>query len=118
MQLTGTTPLMLFGASLFELLTSNYFDMTILLGAQFINASISYYETQKAWKAEVFFKSSLRPIATVKRDGLWQNIDSCILVPGDLVMLAAGSTVPADCYVNEVTHMPFSGRYPPCICLA
>ena len=48
---------MLFGASLFELLTSNYFDMAILLGAQFINASISYYETQKALKVQIFFEA-------------------------------------------------------------
>ncbi len=42
--------------------------------------------------------------ATVKRDGCWQNIDASILVPGDLIKLAGGCNIPADCYVNEVRH--------------
>ncbi len=33
--------------------------------------------------------------------GKWQNIDGSLIVPGDLVLLAAGSAVPADSYVNE-----------------
>ena len=36
-----------------------------------------------------------------RRDGKWQNIDGARVVPGDLVMLAAGAAVPADCWVNE-----------------
>ncbi len=36
-----------------------------------------------------------------RRDGRWQNMDGARVVPGDLVMLAAGSAVPADCWVNE-----------------
>jgi hypothetical protein len=30
-----------------------------------------------------------------------QNVDAGIIVPGDLVLLAAGSAIPADTYVNE-----------------
>ena len=46
-------------------------------------------------------KASLKPQATVKRDGKWQNMDAGLLVPGDLVLLASGSAVPADCLLNE-----------------
>lgn len=38
---------------------------------------------------------------TVKRDGSWQNIDSSLVVPGDLVMLAQGCIATADIMVNE-----------------
>ena len=37
----------------------------------------------------------------MKRDGAWANIDATFVVPGDLVLLASGSAIPADCIVNE-----------------
>ncbi len=39
---------------------------------QFINAAISYYETTKAADAVAALKKSLKPKATVKRDGKWK----------------------------------------------
>ena len=42
-------------------------------------------------------QASLKPSATVKRDGKWQNINATLVVPGDMVLLACGSAVPADC---------------------
>jgi hypothetical protein len=38
---------------------------------QFINAAISFYETTKAADAVAALKKSLKPKATVKRDGKW-----------------------------------------------
>ena len=73
----------------------------ILLAIQFINATIGWYETVKAADAVAALKASLKPLATVKRDGVWNNIDAGGVVPGDLVLLASGSAVPADCIVNE-----------------
>lgn len=32
---------------------------------------------------------------------LVQDMDALYVVPGDMVLLAAGSSIPADCYVNE-----------------
>ena len=94
-------PIMLWIAAIIEAIIANYADMGILLGIQFINAGISFYETTKAGNAVKALKASLKPLATVKRDGKWQNIDAALVVPGDLVKLAAGSAVPADTYVNE-----------------
>lgn len=54
-----------------------------------------------AGDAVAALKASLKPQATCKRDGKWQNMDAGLLVPGDLVLLASGSAVPADCIVNE-----------------
>jgi H+-transporting ATPase len=45
-------------------------------------------------------------MATVKRDGQWKNMDATLLVPGDLVLLAAGSAVPADCIVRPLLACP------------
>ncbi len=57
------------------------------------------YETIKARNAVAALQASLRPTATAKRDGTWQVVDAAVLVPGDLVLLASGSAVPADCMV-------------------
>ena len=58
------------------------------------------YETTKAGDAVRALKASLRPQATARRDGVWQTLDAAALVPGDLVLLASGSHVPADCRVR------------------
>ena len=76
--------------------------MSILLGIQFMIASISFYEITKAGNAVAALKNSLKPSCSVKRDGRWiDGFDATMLVPGDLVKLYIGGAVPADCYLNE-----------------
>ena len=92
---------MIWLAIVIEAAITNYLDMGILLGIQFVNASISFYETTKAGDAVAALKSSLKPTATCKRDGKFQVMDATLLVPGDTVLLASGSAIPADCRVNH-----------------
>jgi H+-transporting ATPase len=94
-------PIMIWIAIVIEAAIQNWIDMAILLFIQFANASISFYETTKAGDAVAALKSSLKPVATCKRDGAWQNMDARQIVPGDLVLLASGSAIPADCRVNS-----------------
>ncbi len=58
------------------------------------------YETTKASDAVKALKASLKPQATVCRDGCWQVVDGSMLVPGDLVLLGSGAHIPADCRVR------------------
>jgi H+-transporting ATPase len=94
-------PIMIWIAAIIEAGIQNWIDMAILFFIQFANASIGYYEITKAGDAVAALKKSLKPVATVKRDGKFVNMDAALLVPGDLVLLASGSAVPADCRVNE-----------------
>jgi H+-transporting ATPase len=96
-------PIMIWIAALTEAGIQNWPDMGILLAIQFINASLGYYEIVKAGDAVAALKKSLKPIATAKRDGTWCNIDATTVVPGDLVLLASGSAIPADAIINEGT---------------
>lgn len=96
-------PIMIWIAIVIEAILGKWMDMTILLAIQIANASIAFYETTKSGDAVAALKASLKPLATVKRDGEWKNIDAGTLVPGDLVSLANGSAVPADCRINHGT---------------
>jgi hypothetical protein len=46
-------------------------------------------------------QAALKPLAHVKRDGKVSVMDAAFLVPGDLVLLASGGAVPADCVINQ-----------------
>jgi len=94
-------PIMIWLAIVIEAVIAKWMDMTILLGIQIANASIAFYETTKAGNAVAALKASLKPEATVKRDGKWRTLDAALVVPGDVVLLATGSAVPADCRINE-----------------
>ncbi|KAG2499210.1 hypothetical protein HYH03_002791 [Edaphochlamys debaryana] len=96
-------PIMIWIAVIIEGAIQNWPDFGILLGIQFINATLGWYETSKAGDAVAALKASLKPQATAKRDGKWTNMDASLLVPGDLVLLASGGAVPADCLVNHGT---------------
>lgn len=107
-------PIMIWLAIIIEAIIFKWMDMGILLAIQFANASIAFYETTKAGDAVAALKASLRPEATVKRDGKWKSMDASLLVPGDLVLLATGSSVPADCRINagsiEVDQSALTGE--------
>ncbi|GBF93619.1 H+-transporting ATPase [Raphidocelis subcapitata] len=94
-------PVMIWIAIIIMLALEHWIDFAILMAIQFINAFLGWYETVKAADAVAALKASLKPTATVKRDGKWQNMDAALLVPGDMVLLAAGSSIPADCLVNH-----------------
>ncbi|PSC73000.1 p-type h+-atpase isoform C [Micractinium conductrix] len=99
--LWGPMPIMIWIAIIVEFAIQNWIDAGILLGIQFANATLGWYETTKAADAVAALKKALKPLATCKRDGKWANMDATMLVPGDLVLLGAGAAVPADCIVNE-----------------
>lgn len=100
-QFWAPMPIMIWIAIIIEIGIQNYLDMGILLAIQFTNASISFYESNKAGNAIAALKNSLKPTATCKRDGKFDVIDAALLVPGDTVLLASGSAVPADCRINH-----------------
>lgn len=97
-------PVMIWIAAIIEIAVENYIDMGILIAINLVNASLSYYETTKAGDAVAALKASLKPTAICMRDGKWNpQFDARQLVPGDLIELASGAAVPADCMLNHGT---------------
>lgn len=100
-QLWKPMPIMILMAVVIDAAIENYIDMAILFSILVTNISISFYELTKADHSIALVKKSLKLTAKVKRDGKYVNLDSSLLVPGDLVLLRTGSAVPADCRVNQ-----------------
>lgn len=98
---TGIMPCMIILAITLEGLLQEWPDFCTLLTLLILNGSIGFWEDMRAGDAVAALKASLKPEATVKRDGVWRKIDASLLVPGDLVGLGAGSNIPADCRVGK-----------------
>lgn len=94
-------PIMIWIAIIIEFIITNWIDGAILICINMFNASLSFYESNKAGNAVAALKASLKPTAICMRDGKWDNqFDSRLLVPGDLIELASGAAIPADCMIN------------------
>ncbi|KAF9530294.1 hypothetical protein CPB83DRAFT_905548 [Crepidotus variabilis] len=71
----------------------------------FANSAIGFYEENNAGNAVKALMDSLAPKAKVKRGGTWSEIESSILVPGDMVSFKIGDIVPADCRLTEAINV-------------
>ncbi|KDE03166.1 Plasma membrane (H+) ATPase [Microbotryum lychnidis-dioicae p1A1 Lamole] len=67
----------------------------------FINSGIGYYEERSAGNAVKALMESLAPKAKCRRTGVWNEIDSADLVPGDVIAFKIGDIVPADCRLYD-----------------
>lgn len=94
----GPMPIMIWLAMFVEILEEDWPDFGVLLALQLINGLLGWYEDMKAGDAIEALKNSLKPRATCKRNGRWDGeFPAAQLVPGDIVQLGAGYSVPADC---------------------
>ncbi|MEM4405796.1 MAG: magnesium-translocating P-type ATPase [Candidatus Methanomethylicaceae archaeon] len=64
-----------------------------------MSVSLSFYQESKAEKAAESLQRLVATTATVLRDGVRQEIHVNRIVPGDMILLAAGDLVPADARV-------------------
>ena len=83
-------------AALVTLLLKEYIDSGVILAVVLLNAVIGYLQEFKAEESVRALKNLLVAKARVIRDGHEQEIPGHELVPGDVVLLASGSRVPAD----------------------
>ena len=81
---------------LISLLLQHYIDAGIIAAVIVINTLVGFIQEGKAENALRAIMSMTRTHCLVIRDGIVQEMDSSMLVPGDLVMLQAGDRVPAD----------------------
>lgn len=68
----------------------------IILAIVIINALLGVIQEAKARHSLEALKQLSSPLAFVIRDGITKQIDSTLLVPGDVIVLEAGNYVPTD----------------------
>ncbi len=77
-------------------LLGEWIDSGVIFGVTLINALIGFVQEGRAESALAALARSVASEVTVLRGGEKQRLPSAALVPGDIVLLAAGDKVPAD----------------------
>lgn len=83
-------------ASAISFLIGEGFDAAIILMIVILNAVMGFVQENKAEEALKALKKMSAPLASVRRNGHVRQIDAKDIVPGDIVLLTAGTVVPAD----------------------
>lgn len=83
-------------AAVVTALLKEYIDTSVIMAVVALNAIIGYIQEYKAEQGVRALKKMLVSKARVLRNGKEKEIHSEQLVPGDVVLLASGTKVPAD----------------------
>jgi Ca2+-transporting ATPase len=97
--------LLLVAAAVSGVLLDEWIDTGVILAIVVLNAVLGYVQEAKASDALAALKELSAPQAVVIRDGAERLIPSAELVPGDLLVLAAGDRVPADARIVDSIHL-------------
>src|SRR5690606_38866282 len=95
----------LFAAVGITFFMGEYTDGIIILIVILINAFLGLFQEVRANNAIEALRNLSHPKAVVKRDGKVVEIDSELLVPGDIVLLEAGRYIPADLRLIETANL-------------
>ena len=80
-------------------------DAYVILIIVVMNGILGFVQEYRAEQAVEALKAMVSPHVLVLRGGKEEDIDSKELVPGDIVLLEAGSRVPADCRLLEAANL-------------
>jgi P-type Ca2+ transporter type 2C len=93
---TSYMQLILVGASIVSLVIQQWATAIVLILITLFNALVGLHQEGKAESAMNALQSMMKATARVRRDGAEAEIPAEQLVPGDVVLIAAGDEVPAD----------------------
>ncbi len=92
-------------ALIISFLLKEYVDSFIIAVIIVANALLGFIQEYRAEKAIEALKKMASPKANVIRDGKEVKIESCHIVPGDVIILETGDKVPADARLFEIHNM-------------
>lgn len=95
----------LVAAAVIAIVLGEVVDAAAIAAIIFLNGLLGFVQEWKAERSLDALAAMLRPRADVIRDGHRQTIDASEIVPGDLVILEMGCTVPADLGLVEATNL-------------
>ncbi|KZT01357.1 plasma-membrane proton-e [Laetiporus sulphureus 93-53] len=74
----------------------DWIDFGVIIGILFLNAGVGWYQEKQAGDIVAQLKAGIALKASVIRDGREQEIAARDVVPGDIVVIEEGRTIPAD----------------------
>ena len=104
-QLKSVMVVVLVIAGVISLLLGEFTDATAIIAIVLLNVVLGVAQEYRAEKAIRALKSLAVPVVRVRRDGHVLEVSARDLVPGDVVLLEAGSHVPADGRLLEAVNL-------------
>lgn len=84
-------------AALLAVGLKDWIDFGVIVGILILNAAVGWYQEKQAADVVASLKGDIAMRATVVRNGKEEEILARELVPGDIVILQEGRSIPADC---------------------
>ncbi len=104
-QFTELMVLVLLVAAVISLLLGDVKDTIIILAIVVLNALLGFFQEYRAEQALAALSAMQVPQVRVRRGGHVQHVSAIDLVPGDIVLIEAGDSVPADGRLIEAVNL-------------
>jgi Ca2+-transporting ATPase len=104
-QLTGIMIIILLVSAAISVILGEYTDAIVILVIVVLNAALGFSQEYKAEQAMAALKRMAVPKVKVRRGGHLQERPARELVPGDIIQLDAGDSVPADARLVESVNL-------------
>ncbi|KAF9919711.1 hypothetical protein FBU30_010642 [Linnemannia zychae] len=92
----GPIAFLIEAACIVSAIVKDWFNFFTILGLLFLNAIIGYFEEARAESAVEALRQTLALKTRCWREGQLHELDTTLLVPGDVIVLRLGDIVPAD----------------------
>jgi len=104
-QFTGIMVVILMISAVVSIILGETFDALVIMIIVVLNAILGFTQEYQAEQAMAALKRMAVPHVRVRRDGHLQEVTARELVPGDIIQLETGNTVPADARLLETANL-------------
>lgn len=103
-QLMSPLIFILIAAAVLTGVLQEWISTFVILGAVLINVGLGFYREYQAENTLEKLETYVKERSRVIRNGIEQEIEAHLLVPGDIIKLSYGSRVPADARIISVNN--------------
>ena len=104
-QFTGIMVVILMISAVVSVVLGETFDALVIMIIVVLNAILGFTQEYQAEQAMAALKRMAVPHVRVRRDGHLQEVTARELVPGDIIQLETGNTIPADARLLETANL-------------